>query len=72
MGGEQVRGGPFSKPYMRRPPKELRDVPALNPKADNVVRAETHVAIWGSSTYAEAAKSADAAETKEPIGVLQV
>ena len=72
FGWSFVRGGPYSKPFMRRPPKELRYVPDLNPVADNVVRAETHVAIWGSTTYAEAAKSADAAETKQPVGVLQV
>ena len=61
-----MRGGPYSKPFMRRPPKEMRDVP------DNVVREETHVAHWGPSTYAEAAKSADAAETKEPVRVLEM
>ena len=69
-GWEHVRGGPYSKPYMRRPPRELRDVPDPNPVPDNVVRAETHVAIWGSTTYAEAAKSADTAQADEPVGVL--
>ena len=50
--------------------KELRDVPDLNPKADNVVRREKHVSR-GSSTYAEAL-AGDAAETKEPVGILEV
>ena len=70
-GWEQVRGGPYSKPFMRRPPKELRDVPDPNPVADNVVRADTHVAHWGSSTFAEA-PTADTSQADEPVGVLQV
>ena len=32
-GWEQVRGGPYSKPFMRRPPKELRDVPSTYAEA---------------------------------------
>ena len=70
-GWRHVRGGPYSKPFMRRPPKELRDVPDPNPKADNVVRREKHVSHWGSSTYAEAL-TADTSQADEPVGVLQV
>ena len=66
-GWEQVRGGPYSKPFMRRPPRELR---GEDPESV-VVREEKHVAHWGSSTYAEAV-SADATESKEPVGVLEV
>ena len=66
-GWELVRGGPFSKPFMRRPPKELReDQP---PQAEVVVRRETHVSRWGS--YAKAL-TRDAAESKQPVGVLEV
>ena len=65
-GWENVRGGPYSKPFMRRPPRELR---GEDPESV-VVREQKHVAHWGS--YAEAAKSADAAETKQPVGVLQI
>ena len=49
-GWRQVRGGPWSKAFMKRPPKELRDVPG---------------------TYAEAL-TADAAESKQPVSILQV
>ena len=66
-GWEQVRGGPYSKPFMRRPPKELRYDPP--PQAEVVVRRETHVSRWGS--YAKAL-TRDTAESKEPVGVLQV
>ena len=49
-GWRQVRGGPWSKAVMKRPPRELRDAPG---------------------TYAEAL-TADAAESKQPVRVLQV
>ena len=63
-GWEHVRGGPYSKPFMRRPPKELRDDPP-----DVVVRRETHVSKWGS--YAKAL-TRDASQADEPVGVLEV
>ena len=63
-GWEQVRGGPYSKPYMRRPPKELRDDPP-----EVVVRRESHVSKWGS--YAKAL-TRDASQAEQPICVLQV
>ena len=66
-GWRHVRGGPYSKPFMRRPPRELR---GEDPESV-VVRAETYVAHWGSSTYAEAL-TADTSQADEPVGVLQV
>ena len=66
-GWEQVRGGPYSKPFMRRPPKELRDDPP--PQAEVVVRRETHVSRWGS--YAKAL-TRDASQADEPVGILEV
>ena len=50
-GWRQVRGGPWSKAFMKRPPRELRDAPG---------------------SYVEAAKSAGAAESKQPVSILQV
>ena len=67
FGWEQVRGGPYSKPFMRRPPKELRDDPP--PQAEVVVRRETHVSRWGS--YAKAL-TRDASQADEPVGILEV
>ncbi len=65
-GWEHVRGGPYSKPFMRRPPKELRD--DLPPQAEVVVRRESHVS---QCSYAKALTRV-ASQADEPVGVLEV